>query len=360
MSKSFLDKVKSHARVRRARCRGSPRPRASTRWIARLLRRAAAAGRATRCSSDRATTPPPSARRRRPLLLTTDALVEGVHFRARLAVAARRSAGARLRVNASDVAAMGGRPRRRAASPSRRRARLAAAVLDGDRRGLRRRRAPRTARRWSAATCRAGRRLAITVDAARRAPGARRSTRAGARPGDDVVGDRRRSAATGMRRARRCSPAGASRRPPVPDRVARGVGCSRRSAHAMIDVSDGLVQDLGHVVPRERRGAPSSTSTRMPVARGVPARARRGRGPFAAHGGRGLRAALHGVRRAPRRRSRAWRRGSAAGLTRIGDRRAAVPARHACSTRAGAPLRAPAGGLRPLPLSALAAPRHAG
>jgi thiamine-monophosphate kinase len=75
-------------------------------------------------------------------------------------------------------------------------------------------------------------------------------TRAGARPGDDVVvaGNLGRSAA-GLARLQRGERAGADvdlhRRPEPP--YALGPALARAGATALCDVSDGLLADLGHV-----------------------------------------------------------------------------------------------------------------
>src|SRR5262245_11585603 len=100
-------------------------------WIARLLRELPAGRRVlVGPGDDAAAVRAP----RRPLLLTTDTLVEGVHFRLRWespAALGRRA----LRINLSDVAAMGGRALAALVAieaPSG----LPAAVLDGLMRGL--------------------------------------------------------------------------------------------------------------------------------------------------------------------------------------------------------------------------------
>ena len=130
-----------------------PATSASIAWIARLLRSAAPRRRDRASCSDRATMRPPSVRPAAVRsLLTTDTLVEGVHFRARLA-ARRRALGRRaMRVNLSDVAAMGGRARVARWSRSRRRRRCRSPILDALVRRLVADGAAARRRRWSAAT----------------------------------------------------------------------------------------------------------------------------------------------------------------------------------------------------------------
>ncbi len=174
------------------------------------------------------------------LLVTTDALVEGVHFRA--GWLSPRALGARAyAVNASDIAAMGGRPlwavvalEVPARTPTR--------TLDGIVAGF-----VGAARRHGAAlvggNVTRGPALAITVTLLG-AAGARVVTRAGARPGDVVLVTGRLGAMSAAVRNRRRGRAAAV--PRVPDRVPIA-GELARVATAMIDVSDGLVQDLRHV-----------------------------------------------------------------------------------------------------------------
>ena len=185
---------------------------------------------------------------RRPLLLTTDTLVEGGHFA--LGWESPAALGRRaLRVNLSDVAAMGGRPRA-ALVAIQAPPRLAAAVLDQLMRGL-----AADARRAGVdvvgGNLAAGRHLAITVALVGES-GRRLVTRAGARVGDDVWvtgtlggdGIAVRDLLAGRR----------ARRPPVPVRIHAGQLLAP-AVRAMIDVSDGLVQDLGHVCRASRVAA---------------------------------------------------------------------------------------------------------
>src|SRR5262249_34573927 len=106
------------------------RDRGEHRWIARLIRALPASRALIGPGDDAAAIRSP----RRALLLTTDTLVEGTHFR--LGWESPAALGRRaLRVNVSDVAAMGGRPIAALiaieAPP-----RLPSAILDGLMRGL--------------------------------------------------------------------------------------------------------------------------------------------------------------------------------------------------------------------------------
>ncbi|MCW5890095.1 MAG: hypothetical protein KIT14_06035 [bacterium] len=204
---------------------------------------------------------------RRPLLWTIDALAEGTHFRLGWETPAALGRRA-FRVNASDLAAMGGTPVAALvaieAPPS-----LPASVLGGVMRGL-----VADARRAGAAVV--GSNLAARPaarrhgGAPRRAPG-RVVTQAAARPAT-CSSSPARSAAPGspcaLLRRRRV------RRPAVPSRLAAGRALAR-VAHAAVDVSDGPAPGRGPRGPREQR---RDRARRGGVAgrAGVPPRARRG------------------------------------------------------------------------------------
>jgi thiamine-monophosphate kinase len=176
----------------------------------------------------------------RSLLVTTDALVDGVHFR-RGWLSPRALGERAYRVNASDVAAMGGWPRAAVMALEVPRG-TPTAILDGIVAGF-----VRAARAHGAVlvggNLARGPRLAITVTLLGR-PGRRIVTRGGARPGDVVFVTGALGAGAAAVRARRGGRTAAF--PAVPDRVAVGAALAG-IASAMIDVSDGLLQDLGHV-----------------------------------------------------------------------------------------------------------------
>jgi thiamine-monophosphate kinase len=166
------------------------------------------------------------------LVVTQDALVEGVHFRFDLLD--WRELGARAAaVNLSDLAASGADPLALLVSlglPAETELDDVLALYAG----LNERGVPV---RGGDTTRADGVVLAVTaLGRAERVPG-----RAGARPGDVVV-------VTGALGA-----AGAAFRegklPPVPDRVAEGKRLAR-VATAMLDLSDGLACDAGHIAER--------------------------------------------------------------------------------------------------------------
>jgi thiamine-monophosphate kinase len=168
------------------------------------------------------------------LVVTQDALVEGVHFRFDLL--GWRALGARgAAVNISDLAASGARPTGLFVSlglPSE-------TELDDVLElyaGLNERGVPVLGGDTTRADM-----VVLSVTAlglSERVPG-----RAGAQPGDDVV-------VTGPLGA-----AGAAFRngslPPVPDRVEEGMALAK-VASAMLDLSDGLARDAGHIANRSR------------------------------------------------------------------------------------------------------------
>ena len=183
------------------------------------------------------------------LCATADALVEDVHFDRRFAP---EDVGWKaLAVNLSDLAAMGARPLW---------ALVALAVTGRETPG----RLVRIARGLGACARRHGvavaggnvtraRELSLTVTALGAAAPGRVLRRGGARPGDvllvsGTVGD----AALG--RARGAAPALAARQRRPRPRLALGRALAG-IASAAIDVSDGLVQDLGHVCDASGTGA---------------------------------------------------------------------------------------------------------
>lgn len=175
------------------------------------------------------------------LVMTVDAVVEGVHFDARFAPA---DAGWKaLAVNLSDLAAMGARPlwalcaltAPRGARPAR---------LAGMGRGL-----AACARAYRVAlvggnVSRAAE-VSLTVTVVGAVPRGEALTRGGARAGDLLyVSGRLGEAALGLAPAAPAR-ARARQRRPVP-RLALGAAL-RGVASACLDVSDGLLQDLGHL-----------------------------------------------------------------------------------------------------------------
>jgi thiamine-monophosphate kinase len=202
------------------------------------------------------------------VLATTDMLIEGVHFD--LATTDVVSLGWKAAAaNLSDIAAMGGAPRFCLIGlglPPR----LSVEAVDGFYRGFH-----RMIRKYGALlaggdTCRSDRGLIISVTVLGEAKRRQIITRSGARPGDRVyvtgtLGD----SAAGLellqgtsdkRRGKRRATADERKLierhlRPVPrvawGRKLAGSGC----VSAMIDVSDGLSSDLGHICDESRMGA---------------------------------------------------------------------------------------------------------
>ena len=181
------------------------------------------------------------------LLFTADALVEGVHFR-RDFTSARDLGYKALAVNASDVAAMGGTPWCFTVSL------VAPGTLDEGwvmelYQGLGEA-ASRFGCHLAGGDTAGGRDVVVSVALLGRAE--RPVYRSGARPGDHlyVSGWPGESAAglAVLERGGRSGPAGERPLRPEP-RLALGAALARRGlATAMLDVSDGLLQDLGHLL----------------------------------------------------------------------------------------------------------------
>jgi thiamine-monophosphate kinase len=196
--------------------------------------------------------PPSSA----PLCVTTDAVVEGVHFR--LADGPLSDVGHKaLAVNLSDLAAMGARPLWFLCALQ------APALSLPEARALGRGMAA-LARRFSVAlvggNVTRARELSVTLTVAGTTGRAAPLLRSGGRPGDSLfvsgtLGGARLGLASLGRRGRGHRFLHAERRQRRPEpRVALGL-LAARYASAAIDVSDGLVQDLGWLLSASSVGA---------------------------------------------------------------------------------------------------------
>lgn len=228
------------------------------------------------------------------LLLTTDTLVEDVHFRR--ATATLREIGAKaLAVNVSDIAAMGGEPRFALLALTLPASCTVAEVDDlyagfldvADLHGV---------QLIGGDTCAAPDRMVLTVTLVGQVQGGP-VRRSGARPGDAIlVTGTLGAAAAGLATLERgplpvsadvAADVQRAHRLPVP-RVAEGrLVQASGGATAMIDVSDGLATDLGHIAAESRVGARVRLAS-LPVAETTRAVARAlGEPParFAASGG---------------------------------------------------------------------------
>jgi thiamine-monophosphate kinase len=181
------------------------------------------------------------------LLFATDVLVEGVHFDLRWSTPADAGWKA-LAVNCSDLAAMGGTPR----------AAVAAVVVPGDRPGLADALAAGLAEAAAALGCplvggdtAVGDTLCLSVAVLGDSPPGGAVLRSGGRPGDAVLVSGALGGARGalraLRRGELPDPVAVARlHRPVP-RLTEGRTAAGAGATAMIDLSDGLAGDLGHL-----------------------------------------------------------------------------------------------------------------
>jgi len=192
------------------------------------------------------------------LLTSTDMLIESVHFRrdwTSLADLGEKS----VAVNVSDVAAMGGLPRHLYLSlgvPDN----LTVEDLDQFIEGFLRAAACYSVTLVGGDTCRSPGLLLISVTVEGTVPAAEMVRRQGARPGDAIfVSGTLGDSALGLQFLLQGTPlsehlAARHHRPQARSRLGRRLS-SARLPSAMIDVSDGLLADLGHILESSLTGA---------------------------------------------------------------------------------------------------------
>lgn len=203
------------------------------------------------------------------LVFTSDLLTEGVHF-LRRATTARELGGKSLAVNLSDVAAMGARPVATLLSvalPRDAAEGWALEFMEGYRALSARYGTPLV----GGDTTRSESGITINVTAIGRCPLTHLKRRRDALPGDRVfVAGELGASGTGLQEilaGAPDTPLAAVHRNPEPQ-VDEGVWLGTRpEVHAMMDLSDGLASDLGHILDLSHTGAEIELE-RIPVAAG--------------------------------------------------------------------------------------------
>lgn len=206
------------------------------------------------------------------LLLTTDLLVESIHFDFGLATPYQVGVKAIL-VNASDIAAMGGRPESVVVSLALRPDTRTASV-EALYRGLGDSCRSIGADLVGGDTSSSPGPMFLSIAMTGSSPSGNLIRRSGGRPGDHLyitgtIGDSRaglRVLRSGPKKRLSSSDLHLVRRHLCPTpRVSEGIFLARsRTASAMIDLSDGLASDLRHLCERSRTGA-SIEISRLPI-----------------------------------------------------------------------------------------------